>query len=106
YKDTADHLYITPADVLSLGTKYYFRVAVKDSTGKWSNWSATASFTTPTNCVAQPPPPLPHVPECRDGIDNDGDGKFDYVSRNPINPDPGCSSINDDDERNPEFREI
>ena len=29
---------------------------------------------------------------CRDGIDNDGDGKADFPS------DPGCTSINDDDE--------
>lgn len=51
YKDTADHLYITPADVLALGTKYYFRIAVKDSTEAWSNWSPTADFTAPANCV-------------------------------------------------------
>ena len=54
YKDTADKLYITPADILALGTKYYFRVAVKDSTGAWSNWSQTADFTTPANCAPTP----------------------------------------------------
>ncbi|MDP3762453.1 MAG: hypothetical protein Q8Q97_00060, partial [bacterium] len=54
YKDTSDKLYITPANVLAFGTKYFFRVAVKDSTNEWSAWSPPANFTTPTNCA--PPP--------------------------------------------------
>jgi parallel beta-helix repeat protein len=40
-------------------------------------------------------------PQCSDGIDNDGDGKVDYPE------DPGCTSPDDDDERDtvsiPEF---
>lgn len=38
------------------------------------------------------PPQTPHGPACRDGVDNDGDGKVDYPA------DPGCSSTDDDDE--------
>ena len=34
-----------------------------------------------------------NLPQCSDGIDNDGDGKVDYPA------DPGCSSKDDDDER-------
>lgn len=34
------------------------------------------------------------LPQCRDGIDNDGDGRTDYPA------DIGCSSLNDDDETN------
>lgn len=33
------------------------------------------------------------LPECSDGIDNDGDGKIDFPA------DPGCTSPQDDDER-------
>lgn len=51
YKDSSDKLYIAPANVLAFATKYYFRVAVKDSTGAWSNWSSSANFTTPANCL-------------------------------------------------------
>jgi len=36
-----------------------------------------------------------HVPECRDGVDNDGDGAVDYPA------DFGCLSTEDDDESNP-----
>jgi hypothetical protein len=35
------------------------------------------------------------VPQCRDGIDNDGDGLTDFAGG-----DPGCSSPDDDDETN------
>ena len=35
-------------------------------------------------------------PQCRDGVDNDGDGVTDY-----INNDPGCSSADEDDETDP-----
>ncbi len=34
------------------------------------------------------------IPECNDGIDNDGDGLIDYPD------DPGCSALSDDDEFN------
>jgi len=39
-----------------------------------------------------PPPPPPPAPQCRDGIDNDGDGLIDHPS------DTGCSSADDDNE--------
>jgi len=51
YKDTSDHLYIIPPNVLAFGTTYYFVVSVKDSTGAWSNWSSAASFYTPSSCA-------------------------------------------------------
>lgn len=37
---------------------------------------------------------LPYVPECSDGVDNDGDGLIDF----PV--DPGCANVTDDDEFN------
>lgn len=40
-------------------------------------------------CEEAPPP------QCSDGIDNDGDGKTDHPA------DPGCTSPEDDDEKNP-----
>jgi thermitase len=43
------------------------------------------------SCEAPQPPPEPD-PKCDDGKDNDGDGKVDLN-------DPGCSSRNDDSER-------
>ena len=43
------------------------------------------------SCEAQQPPPEPD-PKCDDGKDNDGDGKVDLK-------DPGCSSRNDNSER-------
>ncbi len=36
-----------------------------------------------------------HVPACSNGLDDDGDGKIDYPE------DPGCDSLNDNDEYNP-----
>ena len=39
--------------------------------------------------------------QCADGIDNDGDGKVDHADsllRGSSTPDPGCSSVSDDDE--------
>jgi hypothetical protein len=42
--------FTSPAGVLFLGKTYYWRVAVEDSTGEWSNWSNVAQFTTPSNC--------------------------------------------------------
>jgi Divergent InlB B-repeat domain len=39
------------------------------------------------------PPPPPPVPQCSDGIDNDGDALIDYPS------DPGCADALDSDER-------
>ncbi len=44
------------------------------------------------------PPPPPALPECSDGIDNDGDGLVDHETINPINPDPECAGPNDNDE--------
>jgi hypothetical protein len=45
------------------------------------------------------------LPQCKDGIDNDGDGKIDYKDEPTADPagegDPGCSSGDDDKERNP-----
>lgn len=40
-----------------------------------------------------PPPPPPAKAQCSDGIDNDGDGLVDMT-------DPGCSSPQDNDEKN------
>ncbi|OGF64785.1 hypothetical protein A2661_01750 [Candidatus Giovannonibacteria bacterium RIFCSPHIGHO2_01_FULL_45_24] len=50
YQDSSNKLFIVPPNVLSFSTTYYFRVAVKDSTGAWSNWSSSANFTTPASC--------------------------------------------------------
>jgi uncharacterized repeat protein (TIGR01451 family) len=53
-----------------------------------SNDSTPSDFsntvTTTVNCPAP-------TPQCRDGVDNDGDGKIDL-------DDPGCTNENDDDE--------
>jgi hypothetical protein len=46
----------------------------------------TATFT--------PEPAKPFVPECRDGIDNDGDGRMDFPN------DTSCVNANDNDESN------
>ncbi|OGY98987.1 MAG: hypothetical protein A2945_04045 [Candidatus Liptonbacteria bacterium RIFCSPLOWO2_01_FULL_52_25] len=40
----------------------------------------------------------PPLPQCSDGIDNDSDGLIDHSSVNLVNPDPGCTDANDDDE--------
>jgi hypothetical protein len=58
-------------------TSYDIDVIVKGANGHYPD-------TTP------PPPPLP---QCSDGVDNDGDGKIDMA-------DPGCSSPTDNDETN------
>ena len=42
-----------------------------------------------------PPPPPPGTRECRDGIDNDNDGKTDHPD------DPGCDNSNDASETDP-----
>jgi hypothetical protein len=46
------------------------------------------------------------LPECRDGDDNDGDGKIDHISVNPPTntpgPDLGCTNPDDNDETNPQ----
>lgn len=39
----------------------------------------------------------PDLPQCSDGIDNDGDGLIDWPE------DPGCESAEDDDETTPVF---
>lgn len=38
--------------------------------------------------------------QCNDGIDNDGDGKVDFIPPAGKQKDPGCSSATDTDERN------
>jgi hypothetical protein len=55
----------------------------------------TPDSRTVTICPAAgcgPPPPLP---QCSDGVDNDGDTLIDYPS------DPGCTSTSDNDETDP-----
>ncbi len=47
-----------------------------------------------TGTESTPAPPPAPVPQCRDGADNDGDGKIDFPA------DPGCSSPDDNDEWN------
>lgn len=44
--------------------------------------------------ISTPTPPPTTLPECRDGIDNDGDGKIDFPQ------DTGCTDKNDTDEKN------
>ncbi len=50
-----------------------------------------AAATGPDPPTLEPDPPPP-TPQCSDGVDNDGDGKFDHPA------DPGCSTADDDDE--------
>jgi outer membrane protein OmpA-like peptidoglycan-associated protein len=45
--------------------------------------------------VATPVAVVPVVSACGDGVDNDGDGRIDYPA------DPGCTSVDDDDETDP-----
>ena len=52
--------------------------------------TAPVTSQTVTTSVTCPPP----VPQCRDGIDNDADGKIDF----PL--DPGCMNLDDNDESN------
>ena len=72
----------------------------------------TSGICQPPSSTPTTPPPMPPIPpgapatQCRDGIDNDDDDKKDHSSINPTNPDPGCSSADDNDERDPVFREI
>ena len=54
----------------------------------------------PQNSGGIAPPP---TPACSDGTDNDGDGKIDFSG---ANPDPGCSSTDDDDETDPPVTRI
>ncbi len=42
-----------------------------------------------------PPQPTQLLEACRDGIDNDGDGRIDHSSVNSVNPDVHCASAND-----------
>ena len=50
-QDSSNNIFITPPTVLNLGKTYNWKVAVKDSTGEWSNWSSVAQFTTPSACA-------------------------------------------------------
>lgn len=128
--DSSTHEYVTPAGVLLENQTYYWRVAVKDNTGEWSVFSNVALFNTPScEVVCLPGKTKPYskcqnnqcvsvvnecgattcsnnaqcaapLPQCSDGINNDGDAFIDYPA------DPGCSSASDNDERDPVFREI
>ncbi|MGH3939204.1 MAG: hypothetical protein ACRDTG_11325 [Pseudonocardiaceae bacterium] len=51
-----------------------------------------AHLESPPGCEPGEKGPCPTEPECKDGIDNDGDGKIDFPN------DPGCSSPEDDSE--------
>ncbi|VVB92579.1 Uncharacterised protein [uncultured archaeon] len=83
-------------DPLVDGQTYYARVRAFDGTN-WGGWSEASWTYTPSQ-----------QPQCSDGIDNDGDGLIDYGS-SPGN-DPGCSSLQDNDERDsnsiPEFPSV
>lgn len=83
--------------------RYYTTIAFDSSTKTYTvstNWSSLTSGTTqqtlalsyklPSSALA----PVGIAPECRDGIDNDGDGLIDMA-------DPGCSSPSDNDEHFP-----
>ncbi len=58
--------------------------------GALSTWGGHAVLSVPTQIC----PNVPHVPQCRDGIDNDGDGRIDFPS------DAGCMNADDNDESN------
>ncbi|HEY4717816.1 MAG TPA: zf-HC2 domain-containing protein [Anaerolineales bacterium] len=64
--------------------------------GEGSEASATIAPLSPT---PSPTPSATRVPQCSDGLDNDGDGKtdFDPTGRG----DPECRNSNDDDESTP-----
>jgi hypothetical protein len=64
------------------GHSLFTQVAAHNEWG-WSAWATSDAVWIPS------PPP---VPQCRDGRDNDGDGKTDHPA------DPGCASPDDDDE--------
>jgi hypothetical protein len=53
-----------------------------------------APTATPTPVPTPEPSSLP-LPQCADGLDNDGDGAIDFAS---TNPDPQCETALDDDE--------
>lgn len=70
--------------------------AVTKSGTPWV-WGWTCSYGgTVTSCSAP-------LPQCSDGIDNDGDGKIDV---NGAPPDPDCTSASDNNERNFNFKEF
>jgi hypothetical protein len=43
-------------------------------------------------------PPTSSVPQCNDGVDNDGDGKIDYGPTGGPTSDPQCTNASDNDE--------
>jgi len=59
-----------------------------------------ADFPTDPGCVG-PTDNNETDPQCRNGLDDDGDGMIDHSSINPGNPDPGCDNENDNDETDP-----
>ncbi len=63
---------------------YYYTIFAYDTSENYSS-GALASAT----------PQAPFIPQCRDGLDNDNDGKIDFPD------DLGCSSLNDNDETSP-----
>lgn len=70
--------------------------AVTKSGTPWV-WGWTCSYGgTVTSCNAP-------LPQCSDGIDNDGDGKTDFTGGSP---DPDCTSAADNNERNFKFNEF
>jgi len=50
-RSSSEKTFDIPSSFLSLNKTYYWKVAVKDSTGEWSNWSSVAQFTTPLTCA-------------------------------------------------------
>ena len=65
----------------------HFRYHLHDGNGG-DDW---ATVTITVNQEVPPP-----VPQCSDGVDNDGDGLIDYGSN--LDNDPGCQTSDDDDE--------
>ncbi len=78
---------ITGTDLSSgITSNTSFRVSCVDGTGT-RHYSNTVPVSISTGSASN---------ACSNGLDDDGDGKRDFVG---ANPDPGCSDANDDDER-------
>ena len=87
-KEAEETANATTSPSLSNGS-HWFHLRTRDNAG---NWSAAAHLGPFVISRFQPPPPPPA--QCRNGIDDDGDGLVDW----PV--DPGCASLDDDDEFN------
>nr|MDQ3034113.1 MopE-related protein [Myxococcota bacterium] len=84
----------TPADAWDIGT-----FGPGSTFGAlYGGLEVTATAQAPGEAISQPSEPcfVTHVPQCSDGLDNDGDGSIDFPG------DRGCSSPTDGDERDPE----